>query len=116
MPGIVRTVTTQSWSFETYHLDLHHGFIAVIQEVTRLALIDSDDTKQKLSTQSQGHGRLVRRDDGLDAVCDIGLEDMVLGELALEVGGEPDAGERPALLEERLRIEHGGGGGVAHAQ
>lgn len=98
-----------------YHFDLHHGFVAVIQKVTRLALVDPDDTEQELSTQTQGHRRLVRGDDGLDAVCDIGLEDMVLGQLALQVGRQPDAGERPALLEERLRIEHGGGGGVACA-
>lgn len=34
---------------KTNHLDLHHGFIAVIQQVTRLSLIDSHYTKQQLT-------------------------------------------------------------------
>ena len=93
----------------TYHLNLHHGFIAVVQKVTRLALVDSHNAKQKLSTQSQCHGRLVGRDNGFDTVGDIGLENVILGELTLQVGREPDAGEWPALLEEGLRIEHDGG-------
>lgn len=31
---------------------------------------------------------------------------MSLGELALHVGGEPDASQRTALLEESLRVKH----------
>ena len=31
---------------------------------------------------------------------------MIFGEFALQVGREPDAGERPALLQESLGIEH----------
>jgi hypothetical protein len=31
---------------------------------------------------------------------------MLLRKLALEIGGEPDASEWPALLEQGLRVEH----------
>lgn len=90
----------------THHLDLHHCFIAVVEEVARLALVDSDHTKQELTAQAESHGGLVWCDDGLNAVGDIGLENVVFGQLALEVGRHPDAGERPALLEQICGIEH----------
>lgn len=92
----------------THHFDLHHGFITIIQQISRFALVYPDDTEQELSAETQGHGRLVRRDDGLDTVRDIRLQNVILGELALEVGRQPDTGKRPGLLEERLRVEHGG--------
>lgn len=62
----------------THHLNLHHGFVAIIKQITRLSLVYPDDTKQELSAKSEGHRRLVRRDDGLDTVCDIGLENVIL--------------------------------------
>ena len=84
------------------HLYLHHCFVAVVQQVARFALIDPDNAKQQLTTQSQSHRRLVRRYDGLHAVCDIGLEDVIFRKLALEVGREPHASQRPAALQQRL--------------
>lgn len=90
----------------TYHLDLHQCFVAVIQEVARFAAVDPHDTEKKLTTESQGHRRLARGDDGLDTLSQVRLEDVRLRELALEVGGQPDPGEGPGPLEECLRVEH----------
>lgn len=57
-------------TLDTYHLDLHHSFVAIVKQITRLSLVDTNDTQQKLAAQAQGHGSLVRRDDGLNAVGD----------------------------------------------
>lgn len=36
----------------TYHLDLHEGFITVIEQVTRFSTVDSYDAEKELTTQS----------------------------------------------------------------
>ena len=50
---------------------------------------------------------MARLDDFLDTVCDILLQHGSLGKLALHTGRQPDAGQRPILLEESLGVEHG---------
>ncbi len=90
-----------------YHLDLHQSLITVIQQVTRLSGVDTDHTQEELPGEAQSHRRLIRVDDRIDAVFDGGLEDVGFGELALEVGGEPDAGEGACFGEEGLGVEHG---------
>lgn len=82
-----------------HHFYLHHGLVAIIEQVTRLALINSDNTKQKLTRKTESHWRLIRRDDSFDAVCDIGLQDVILGEFALKVGRKPDPGQGPGFLQ-----------------
>lgn len=67
----------------TNHLDLEEGLIAVIEQITSLAAIDSNDTEQKLTAQSQSHGSLVWGNYGIYTVGKIGLKNMMLGELAL---------------------------------
>lgn len=42
-----------------------------------------------MTAQPQSHWCLVRRNDGLYTVLDIGLENMILGKLALDIGREP---------------------------
>jgi len=42
-----------------------------------------------------------------DRVVDVCLEELVLGELALPVGGEPDLGQGALFGEDGLRVEHG---------
>jgi hypothetical protein len=89
-----------------YHLHHYPNLVTIIEQVTRLALINSNNTKQQLTAQTQGYRGLTRRDNGVYTVGDIGLQNVFLGELALEVGRKPDAGERPTLLEQSLGVEH----------
>jgi len=44
--------------------------------------------------------------NGLDTVLDAGLQNVVLRELALEIGGQPYSRQRACLRQESLRIEH----------
>ena len=44
-----------------------------------------------------------------DGRLDVGLEDLVLGELLVEVRREPDLAQRPLLRQDELAVEHGGG-------
>lgn len=97
----------------THHLDLHQGFIAVVKQVSCLAAVDSDDAEEQLAGQPQRHWCLAGCDDLLDTLGEVGLQDVLLGQLALQVGRQPDAGQRPGLLEERLGIEHGRDGVAA---
>ena len=92
----------------TYHLDLHQCFIAVVQKVTRLAAINSDDTQEQLATEAKSQWYL-GSDNGLNTVVNVGLQDLLLGDLALYVGRQPDPGQSPVPLEEGSRIEHGDG-------
>lgn len=78
----------------TYHLDLHECFIAVVEEITGLAAVDSDDAEQELATETEGERRIVGGDDGIDTVLQIVLQDLYLGDLALLVGGQPRLGQR----------------------
>lgn len=94
----------------TYHLDLHQSFVAIVQQVSCLAAVDPHDTKKQLASQSQRHGCLTGGDDLLDTLGEVRLQDVLFGQLALQVGGEPDSSQRPGLLEEGFGIEHGGDG------
>ena len=49
---------------------------------------------------------MVRCNNGLDTVLDAGLQNVVLRELALEIGGQPYSRQRACLRQESLRIEH----------
>lgn len=89
-----------------YHLDLHEGFIAVIEQITRFPAVDSDDAEEQLAAQSQRHRRLVGLDNGLDTVFDVGLQNVVLRELALQVRRQPYSGKGPCLRQKGLRVEH----------
>lgn len=59
-----------------------------------------------MTTQTQGHWRLVWVNDRIDRVLDAGLQNVGFRELALQVGREPDSGQRPCLGQECLRIKH----------
>lgn len=89
----------------TYHLDFEQGFVAIVQKVTCLSAIDPHHTQEELPTQAQGHWRLPIH-NGAHTTLDVGLQDMCLGEFALEVGREPDASQRPGLGQKCLGIEH----------
>ena len=45
-----------------------------------------------------------------DGRLDVGLEDLVLGELLVEVRREPDLAQRPLLRQDELAVEHGAEG------
>lgn len=68
-----------------YHLDLHEGLCAVVEEVARLPAVDTDDSKQELTAETQGHwaaGNLRSDNDG-DVIVDLILKDLILGKLLL---------------------------------
>lgn len=97
---------------DPYHLDLQQRLIAVIQEISGLAAIDPDDTEEQLACHPQSHGSLCRHNDLLHALGEVRLQNMLLGQLALQVGRQPDAGQRPGLLKEFFGVEHGRDGGA----
>lgn len=70
--------------------DLAEGFGTVVQKVPSLPAVDSDDTQQQLSTQTQSHGRLALADDVLYIILEIRLQHVLLCEFALQVGSQPD--------------------------
>ena len=39
-------------------------------------------------------------------VVEVGLQELILGQLALPMGGEPDLGQGTLLGEDGLRVEH----------
>lgn len=67
----------------TNHFNFQQGFIAIIQKIASFPAIYPDDTKQKLTTKAERHGRLVWSDYGINTVRQVGLEDVCFGELAL---------------------------------
>lgn len=79
---------------KTYHLYLHQGFIAVVEEVSGLATIDSDDTEQELAAEAEGEWCLAGGDDSIDTVLQVVLQHLYLGHLALLVSREPRLGQR----------------------
>lgn len=91
---------------DTHHLDLEQGLIAVVQKVARLATVDADDTQQQMTAQSESHGGLVGINDIFHILLEVGLQHIGLGQFALEIRSDPDAGQRPGLLQQRLGIEH----------
>lgn len=96
----------------THHLDLEKRVGAVLKKVPSLPRVDSDNTQQQLPTQSQRHGRLALSNDILDIVFQVGRQDVLLVELALEVGGQPDTRQRAGLGQERFGVEHVGSNAV----
>lgn len=73
----------------------------------RLPTVDAHETNEKLSTQTKGHWRLSIVDDFIDIVLDVLLENVVLVQLLLAIGSQPDLGKRASLGQQGLRIEHG---------
>jgi hypothetical protein len=69
----------------TYHLDLHQCFIAIVQEISRFATVDAYHAEKKLATQAKRKRGLIRSDDGFDAVLQVVLQNVCLGELALHI-------------------------------
>lgn len=92
----------------THHLDLEKRVGAVFKKVPSLPRVDPDNTQQQLPTQAQRHGRLALSNDVLYIIFQVGREDVLLVELALEVGGEPDTRQRAGLGQERFGVEHVG--------
>lgn len=88
--------------------DLCQGIGAVIKKVPGLSAVDSHDTEQQLATQTQSHGRLALADDVLHIIFQVRLQYILLCELALKVGGKPNACQRPGLGQERFGIKHVG--------
>jgi hypothetical protein len=86
----------------SYHLDLEQSFVAVIQQVAGLPPVYPYDTQKQLPAQPQCHWRRILVDKHLNAVVETGLNAVLLGEFALHVGGEPDAGQRPRLGEQSV--------------
>lgn len=79
--------------------DLAEGFGTVVEEVPSLPAVDSDDTQQQLSTQTQSHGRLALADDVLYIVLKIRLQHILLCEFALQVGSQPDTRQWAGLSQ-----------------
>lgn len=96
-----------------YHFDLEQCLVAVVQQIPGLSAVYSDDTEKQLASHSESHWGLRRHDNLLNALCEVRLKDVLLGQLALQVCRQPDPGQGPGLLEEFLRIEHGRDGGAA---
>lgn len=71
--------------------------MAIILQVLGFLPVDAYDTKHKLSTEPQSHGRLALVDYCTYALLNVRLEDLRFGKLALDIGGEPDPSQRPGL-------------------
>lgn len=83
-------------------LDLGEGIAAIVEEVPSLPTVDPDNTKQELTAQTKSHGRLALANDILHIVFEVRLEDILLCEFALQVGGQPNARQRASLGQKRL--------------
>lgn len=70
MPTIALVLITLE-AEETYQLNLHEGFIAVVQQVAGFSAVDSDDTQKQLTAQAECHGSLTRLDDGVDMAFNV---------------------------------------------
>mmetsp|Transcript_45726 Transcript_45726/g.97216 ORF Transcript_45726/g.97216 Transcript_45726/m.97216 type:complete len:293 (-) Transcript_45726:210-1088(-) len=89
------------------HLDLHHGFVAVVHEVADLAGVDADDPQEEVAGDTEGEGHR-RVDDGVDRLGDVRGEDLGAAELLVSpVSGEPNLAEGTLLREDDLRVKHG---------
>jgi len=92
----------------TYKLQLDKRLGAVVEQIAGLAVVNADNAKEQLSGNAQGERGLCGSDDGVDAVAEVGLQDGLLGELALHVGGHPDAGQRALGQKQLARVKHDG--------
>jgi hypothetical protein len=54
-----------------HHFDLQQSFITIVQQVTGLSAVNSDNSKKKLSTQTKSHGSRTSIDHDLYAVLEI---------------------------------------------
>lgn len=70
--------------------DLAEGFGTVVKKVPSLPAVDPDHSQQKLSAQTQGHGRLALANDILYIVLEIRLQHILLCEFALQVRSQPN--------------------------
>lgn len=97
---------------ESYHFDLHERFGAIVQKITRFSAVNTHDTQEQLPTEAESQrtaGSDIRLDNHGDVIVDFVLQDLILGELLLEVGSEPDASQRSVSREEMLWKKHAGG-------
>lgn len=62
----------------THHLNLHQGLVAIVKQVSGLTAVDPYDAKEQLAGQSQCHWCLAGCDDLLDALGEVGLQDVLL--------------------------------------
>mmetsp|Transcript_10270 Transcript_10270/g.25795 ORF Transcript_10270/g.25795 Transcript_10270/m.25795 type:complete len:227 (+) Transcript_10270:1674-2354(+) len=88
------------------HLKLEHGFGAIIQHVLDLAGVDSDNTQQQVSAQSQSqrNGRIHNVGTRL---ADIGGKNLGTCQfLVAPVGGKPHLGEGALFGKNHLRVKH----------
>ena len=76
-----------------YEFDFHESFIAVIEKISRLARIDTHNTKKKLTTQPQCKRRLFLFHDGLGGSGDTRLKELCFRQLAF-MGRKPDFRQR----------------------
>lgn len=90
----------------TYNLDFVQRLVAVVQQVFGLPAVDFHHTEKQLRTQSQRHGSLPLADDVSHIVFEIGSKHILFGEFALEVGGQPDAGQRACLGQQCVGVKH----------
>lgn len=92
-----------------YLFDVGKRHARILKQIAGFSAVDASDTEKKLATQSKGHrcGALI--DHNLDALANIRRDAILLGQLALQIGGKPDASQRPRLGQKGVGIKHLGG-------
>ena len=60
----------------TYHLNFHQSFVAIIEQITRLSTINSDNAEEKLAAKAERHRCLTLVNDCADTTLDVRLQDI----------------------------------------
>ena len=94
---------------KTHHLDSPQRIATVIEEIASLPAVDTHDSKKQRTAGAQRNWN-ARLYDLADAVFELALQDLVLGEPLLHVGSQPYSGQRRGVLQQLVWIEHGDGG------
>ena len=87
------------------HLDLDERLVAVRQEVLGLPAVDPHHAKQQVARGPECHLNL-GLENAVNALFDVGLEDVGLGELLVPVGSQPDPGEGALLGQDEMGVKH----------
>ena len=93
-------------ALNTYHFDFHQRFVAVFEKIPRLSAVNSNDSEKQLPAQAQRHRRLALVDNGAHSGLNIRLQSLLFRHSALDVGREPDPGQRPCFRKQGLRVKH----------
>lgn len=94
----------------SYHFNFDQGLIAVVEKVTCFAAINTDHAEEKLPAKAESKGCIIGSDDGVDAILQVVLQNLDLGNLAFLVGGEPRLGQGAGGTQECPGPEHSDAG------